>query len=135
MTRRGTPGVKDVVKWLNSRCYRIRKRKTFGVATICKTVTITNGKTVCESRSIPTAKLDAIVTSRMTELVFQPERLATILPSLSSGRSEKSDAANARVTDEETKYGTMERTVKSCRPVRIDTHVEIFKREVQTSNI
>jgi hypothetical protein len=49
--------------------------------------------------------------------------------------SRSRDAANARVTDEETKYGTMERTEKSSRPIRIDTHVEIFKRESQTSNI
>jgi site-specific DNA recombinase len=56
------------------------------------------GKTVCKGRSIPMAKLDTLVTTHMTEQLFQPERLATILSSLASRRSEKADAVNARVT-------------------------------------
>ncbi len=35
----------------------------------------------------------------MTEQLFQPERLAMILSSLASRRSEKADAVNARVID------------------------------------
>jgi site-specific DNA recombinase len=56
------------------------------------------GKTVCKGRSIPMAKLDTLVTTHMTEQLFQPERLAMILSSLASRRSEKADAVNARVT-------------------------------------
>jgi site-specific DNA recombinase len=55
------------------------------------------GKTVCKGRSIPIAKLDTLVTTH-TEQLFQPERLAMILSSLASRRSEKADAVNARVT-------------------------------------
>lgn len=43
------------------------------------------------------AKLDTLVTTHMTERLFQPERLAIILSSLSLQRSEKADAVNARV--------------------------------------
>ena len=43
-------------------------------------------------------KLDNLVTTHMTDRLFQPERLAMILSSLSSQRSEKADAVNARVT-------------------------------------
>jgi hypothetical protein len=50
-------------------------------------------------RSIPMAKLDTLVTTHMTERLFQPERLAMILSSLSSRRSEKADAVNGRVID------------------------------------
>jgi Recombinase zinc beta ribbon domain len=56
------------------------------------------GKTVCKGRSIPMAKLDSLVTTHMNERLFQPERLAMILSSLSSRRSEKADPVNARVT-------------------------------------
>lgn len=56
------------------------------------------GKTVCKGRSIPMAKLDTLVTTHMNERLSQPERLALILSSLSSRRSEKADAVNARVT-------------------------------------
>ena len=56
------------------------------------------GKTVCKGRSIPMAKLDTLVTTHMNERLFQPERLAIILSSLSSRRSEKADSVNARVT-------------------------------------
>jgi hypothetical protein len=56
------------------------------------------GKTVCKGRSIPMAKLDNLVTTHMNERLFQPERLAIILSSLSSRRSDKADSVNARVT-------------------------------------
>lgn len=42
------------------------------------------------------AKLDTLVTTHMNERLFQPERLAIILSSLSSQRSEKADAVNVR---------------------------------------
>ena len=182
----GALGVKEVVKWLNSRGYRTRKSKTFGVGTIYKILTSTTymgewefnrmssctgkwkpdeevvtsavpaiiephlfeqvqrqlharspkvaaprvttgqilltglavcatcnggmtlrtgtsktgavhryytcstcarkGKTVCKGRSIPIEKLDTLVTTHMNERLFQPERLAMILSSLSSRR-------------------------------------------------
>jgi site-specific DNA recombinase len=47
---------------------------------------------------MPMARLDTLVTTHMTERLFQPERLATILLSLSSRRLEKADAINTRVT-------------------------------------
>jgi site-specific DNA recombinase len=194
----GALGVKEVVKWLNSRGYRTRKGKTFGVGTIYKILTNTTymgewkfnrmssrtgkrkpdeevittavpaiiephlfeqvqrqlharspkvaaprvttgpilltglavcatcnggmtlrtgtsktgavhrydacstcarkGKTVCKGRSIPMGRLDTLVTTHMTERLFQPERLAIILSSLSSRRLEKADAINTRVT-------------------------------------
>lgn len=56
------------------------------------------GKTVCKRRSMLIDKLDNLVTTHMTERLFQPERLAMILSSLASRRSEKADAVNARVT-------------------------------------
>lgn len=56
------------------------------------------GKTVCKGRSIPMAKLDTLITTQMTERLFRPERLAMILSSLASRRSEKADAVNARET-------------------------------------
>lgn len=46
---------------------------------------------------MPMSKLDALVTTHMTERLFQPERFAAILSSLSSRRSEKADTLNARV--------------------------------------
>ncbi len=42
-------------------------------------------------------KLDNLVITHMNGRLFQPERLAIILSSLSSRRSEKADAVNARV--------------------------------------
>lgn len=53
------------------------------------------GKTVCNGRSIPIAKLDTLVTTHMSERLFQPERMAMILSSLSSRRSEKEDAVKS----------------------------------------
>jgi len=39
--RTAVEGIKEVVKWLNSRGYRTRKGKTFGVGTIYKILTST----------------------------------------------------------------------------------------------
>jgi len=47
------------------------------------------GKTVCKGRSIPMEKLDRLVTDHLIERLFQPERLTTLLASLSSRRAEK----------------------------------------------
>lgn len=56
------------------------------------------GKTVCKGRSIPMGKLDALVTDHLMERLFQPQRLATILASLSSRRTEKAEALSTRIT-------------------------------------
>ena len=69
--------------------------------------------------SIPMAKLDNLVTTHMTEQLFQPDRLAMILSSLASRRSEKADAVNARVialqrevTDADDKLKRLYRLIK-----------------------
>jgi hypothetical protein len=43
-------------------------------------------------------KLDALVTDHLVERLFQPRRLATILASLSSRRTEKAEALSTRIT-------------------------------------
>lgn len=55
------------------------------------------GKTVCKGRSIPMGRLDALVTDHLMERLFQPQRLATILASLSSRRTEKAEALSTRI--------------------------------------
>src|SRR3979490_1719346 len=57
----------------------------------------TKGKTACKGRSIPMGKLDALVTDHLRERLFQPERLALILASLSSRRAEQATALNSRI--------------------------------------
>jgi site-specific DNA recombinase len=57
----------------------------------------TKGRTACKGRSIPMDKLDRLVTEHLSQRLFQPERLAAILESLSSRRSTKAQALNARV--------------------------------------
>lgn len=55
------------------------------------------GKTACKGRSVCMEKLDELVTTHLTERLFQPERLSAILSSLSARRAEKADAVNARI--------------------------------------
>jgi site-specific DNA recombinase len=57
----------------------------------------TKGKTACKGRSIPMGKLDALVTDHLLERLFQPERVALILASLSSRRAEQATALNSRI--------------------------------------
>lgn len=57
----------------------------------------TKGKTVCKGRSVPMDTLDSLVTEHLMERLFRPERVATILASLSSARAEKSAAVDKRV--------------------------------------
>ena len=57
----------------------------------------TKGKTVCKGRSIPMDKLDTLVTSNLIERLFDPERLAEILNSLSSRRAGKLESLNGRL--------------------------------------
>ena len=57
----------------------------------------TKGKTACKGRSIPMEKLDTLVTEHLLERLFKPERIAVILASLSSHRSEQAVAVNARI--------------------------------------
>jgi site-specific DNA recombinase len=57
----------------------------------------TKGRTVCKGRSIPMDKLDGLVTEHLSERLFQPERLAAMLASLSSRRSAKAQAVDSRL--------------------------------------
>jgi site-specific DNA recombinase len=57
----------------------------------------TKGQTVCKGRSIPMDKLDRLVTEHLSQRLFQPERLAAILSSLSSRRSIKEHSLNSRL--------------------------------------
>lgn len=55
------------------------------------------GKSVCKGRSIRMDKLDGLVTDHLVERLFHPERLATVLASLSARRSEKAASVNSRI--------------------------------------
>ena len=57
----------------------------------------TKGKTVCRGRSVPMDKLDTLVTHHLIERLFEPQRLAEMLHSLSSRRAEKAESLNSRV--------------------------------------
>jgi site-specific DNA recombinase len=57
----------------------------------------TKGKTVCKGRALPMQKLDGLVTEHLMERLFKPERIATILASLSSRRAEKAAALDNRI--------------------------------------
>src|SRR5262249_23261923 len=57
----------------------------------------TKGKAVCRGRSIAMEKLDRLVTERLIDQVFEPERLAALLHSLSVRPSEKAGSLNRRL--------------------------------------
>jgi site-specific DNA recombinase len=57
----------------------------------------TKGKTACKGRTLPMQKLDGLVTEHLMERLFKPERVATILASLSSRRAEKAAALDGRL--------------------------------------
>jgi site-specific DNA recombinase len=57
------------------------------------------GKTGCKGRSVPMAKLDAIVVENLAERLFQPERLALILGKLADRRSEQAAEVDQRVSN------------------------------------
>src|SRR5436189_5551596 len=68
------------------------------------------GKIACKGRSIRMDKLDGLVTEHLVECLFQPERLAAILASLTARRAEKAESVNGcimalqrEVTDTEDK--------------------------------
>ncbi len=56
------------------------------------------GKSGCKGRSIPVDTLDTLVTDRLVERLFQPERLAELLASLCAHRAEKQASVDARAT-------------------------------------
>jgi site-specific DNA recombinase len=58
----------------------------------------TKGKTACKGRSIAMQKLDTLITEHLLERLFNPERVAVILASLSTRRAEQATALNARIT-------------------------------------
>jgi DNA invertase Pin-like site-specific DNA recombinase len=77
------------------------------------------GKSACKGRSIRMDKLDGLVTGHLVEQLFQPERLAAILGSLTARRAEKAESVNRRimalqreVTDAEDKLKRLYRLVE-----------------------
>jgi site-specific DNA recombinase len=77
------------------------------------------GKSACKGRSIPMDKLDRLVAQHLVERLFHPERLATILGSLTARRAEKAETVNSRimglqgeVTDAEDKLKRLYRLVE-----------------------
>ncbi len=55
------------------------------------------GKSACKGRSIRMDKLDGLVTDQLVDRLFHPERLATILASLTARRAEKAESVNCRI--------------------------------------
>jgi site-specific DNA recombinase len=77
------------------------------------------GKSACKGRSIRMDRLDGLVTQHLVERLFHPERLATILASLTARRVEKAETVNSRimglqreVTDAEDKLKRLYRLVE-----------------------
>lgn len=56
------------------------------------------GKSACKGRSIPMDKLDALVTDRLAEMLFAPERVRTILGGLLERQASRSEDHAQRVT-------------------------------------
>lgn len=56
------------------------------------------GKCGCKGRSIPVDKLDTLVTERLIERLFQPERLNELLSSVCADRANKQASVDARAT-------------------------------------
>jgi site-specific DNA recombinase len=84
------------------------------------------GKSACKGRSIRMDKLDRLVTEHLTERLFEPERLAAVLASVTARRGEKSASVNNRimalqreVTDAEDKLKRLYRLVEdgTSRPI------------------
>jgi site-specific DNA recombinase len=57
------------------------------------------GKTACRGRSVAMDKLDTLVTDHLMERLFKPERLAGILASLASRRTENAESLNGRLLE------------------------------------
>ncbi|HEX2337634.1 MAG TPA: recombinase family protein, partial [Hyphomicrobiaceae bacterium] len=55
------------------------------------------GKSACKGRSIRMDKLDGLVTGHLVERLFEPERLAAILASLTARRAERAESVNGRI--------------------------------------
>lgn len=58
---------------------------------------VSKGKSVCKGRSIRIDKLDELVAGHLVERLFEPERLATILDSLTARRAERAKSVNRRI--------------------------------------
>jgi Recombinase/Resolvase, N terminal domain/Recombinase zinc beta ribbon domain len=77
------------------------------------------GKTACKGRSIRMDKLDGLVTGHLVEQLFNPERVAAILTSLTARRAAKAESVSNRimalqseVTDTEDKLKRLYRLVE-----------------------
>ena len=58
---------------------------------------VSKGKSACKGRSIRMDKLDGLVTQHLIERLFEPGRLATILDSLATRRTERAKSVNSRI--------------------------------------
>lgn len=99
----------------------------------------TKGKAVCKGRSIPMDKLDGLVTEHLKQRLFEPERLATLLASLSSRRAEQAQALNGRllalqreVTEADEKLKRLYRLVEDGLT---DLDDEMLKERLNTLNL
>ena len=70
------------------------------------------GKSACKGRSIRMDKLDGLVTQHLIERLFEPERLATILDSLTTRRAEKAESINSRIMGLQREVGDAEERLK-----------------------
>ena len=73
---------------------------------------VSKGKSVCKGRSIRMDKLDGLVTRHLIERLFEPERLATILDSLTTRRAEKAESINSRIMGLQREVGDAEERLK-----------------------
>jgi len=73
---------------------------------------VSKGKSACKGRSIRMDKLDGLVTQHLIERLFEPERLATILDSLTTRRAEKAESINSRIMGLQREVGDAEERLK-----------------------
>ena len=58
---------------------------------------VSKGKSACKGRSIRMDKLDGLVTGQLIGRLFEPERLAAMLDSLTARRAERAESVNSRI--------------------------------------
>ena len=78
---------------------------------------VSKGKSACKGRSIRMDKLDGLVTGHLVERLFEPERLAAILNSLTTRRTEKAETVNSRIMALQREVDAEDRLKRLCRLV------------------
>jgi site-specific DNA recombinase len=78
------------------------------------------GKTACDGRSIPMEKLDRLVTERLADQLFTPERVGNLLAGLVERQASRDEdqgtrlsALRAKVTDAESRLGRLYAAIES----------------------